>query len=126
MSSLEKLEPHKNKLTILPQSIRNLKNLKELALLENLLTTLSDSITILNALRKLYLRINNFDVLLHSIGKLKNLEILSISDNSISELPESLYFSQKLRKIYIGNAQLKKESIFVDDFRSKVLSIYDY
>ena len=126
IQNLESLDLHENQLVSLPETIGNLTNLRKLNLSKNKLTDLPSSIINLNALKELYLGENDINPLLPSIGKLNNLETLSIAGNPIFKLPESLYFSEKLRKLYIGNTYIKKDSLFVGDFRSKLLTIYDY
>jgi len=125
LSSLELLDLHENQLVSLPETIGNLTNLKRLILNKNKLTDLPDSIINLKALRRLDLRSNDLDKLTPPIGKLNDLEVISIAGNPIFKLPESLYFSEKLRELYIDNTYIRKDLIFVDDFRSKTLTIYD-
>src|SRR5690606_16557512 len=77
-----------NNLNTLPESIGNLKALKEIKLYNNNLNTLPESIGNLKALKKLDISNNNLSILPDSIAKLKALGSLSLYDNQLTDLPD--------------------------------------
>ncbi|MDP3533514.1 MAG: leucine-rich repeat domain-containing protein [Alphaproteobacteria bacterium] len=94
---LKSLDIRYNKLTSLPESIKNLENLEELHLDENNLKTIPDSIKHLKKLRILCLSSNKITSLPDWIGDLENLEELYLGKNKITTLPDSIQKLQKLR-----------------------------
>lgn len=78
---LTKLYLNGNKLTSLPKSIRNLKNLKILDLSNNELTSLPFELGLLYNLKYLYLFDNNLSTLPYEFGNLFELHFLGIEGN---------------------------------------------
>jgi len=83
--NLEILNFHGNQLRELPQSIRNLTNLRYLYLDHNGLTELPDSIGNLTNLKELHLINNDLTELPDSIGNLTNLEMLWLDENPLKK-----------------------------------------
>ena len=79
-----------NKLTSLPESIRELTQLENLMLSNNSLTSLPDSIGELTQLKTLYLNGNKLTSLPDTIGNLINLKFLVLSGNELTIYPKSL------------------------------------
>jgi len=79
-----------NKLTTLPESIGLLQHLKVLSLENNHLTTLPESIGQLQGLEWLSLAHNQLTTLPESIGLLQDLARLGLAHNHLTTLPESI------------------------------------
>ncbi len=91
----------------LPDSIDNLKNLKELYLVSNELKTIPDSIGNLNNLEKLYLTDNEIKTLPKSIENLKSLKILDLTHNNIQNFPKSILKLKLLKVLNLGKNRIK-------------------
>ncbi len=90
-------------LKVIPDTIGNLSNLRELDLSDNNLETLPESIGRLYNLEELYLSGNrNFRRLPYSIGDLKNLETLELEQTNLESLPESMGKLTKLSSFVIS------------------------
>ena len=87
-----------NLLTILPDSIQALKEIKYLGLSHNKITTISKKIESLKKLQSLNLSYNLLEYLPDTIGELKSLKILNISNNPLKIIPKSL---EKLSRLNI-------------------------
>ena len=95
-----------NKLTSLPESIGNLKNLRRLSISRNQLISLPDSIGNLIRLEYLYVQRNQLTSLPHSIGNLRNLRYLHLNFNKLTSLPESIGNLENLKKLFLAYNQL--------------------
>jgi internalin A len=78
------------KLTELPESLWELKQLKSLKISYTKLTTLPDSLAQLTQLTSLNLSRNKLTTLPESLGRLTQLTELDISDNQLTALPDSI------------------------------------
>lgn len=104
---LKVLALYANRLTTLPESIGNLTQLQELDLAGNELTTLPESIIKLTQLQKLFLSSNKLTTLPESISNLMQLQRLDLDDNNLMTLPEWLTNLTLLEKLYLhGNDAL--------------------
>jgi Leucine-rich repeat (LRR) protein len=84
---------------ILPDSIGDLRHLRELELHYNSLTTLPDSFGNLQLLEKLFLPNNRIEFLPESFGELKSLKIMYIYQNKLGDLPKSFGNLQSLEEL---------------------------
>lgn len=112
---------HNNQLMRLPESIGNLKNLKQLELGRNLLIGLPESIGNLINLEILTILKNKITNLPDSIGNLKKLKDFNAGDNFLSSLPNTFcnlkelsflkLYSNRIRKLPVcfGNLSNLKE-----------------
>ena len=90
LKSLEELAINDNLLECLPDSIGRLEKLQTLILDCNLLTRVPVSITNCSQLRLLSLAENRLSELPEEIGMLNNLKVLNLSGNDLESLPASL------------------------------------
>ena len=95
------------KLTKVPDSISDLRELTYLDLCGNLLSSLPESLRNLTDLKTLYLGPNNFRSLPNWLGDLKNLEFLELGYNKLSSLPESLGNLENLKELGLMNNNLQ-------------------
>lgn len=96
-----------NKVTSIPESIIELKNLEKLNLNNNELERLPESIGKCGALRLLSLAENNIKDLPDSICDLKELKLLDLTGNKIDELPVGLWRLPGLEAIKMTGNPLK-------------------
>ncbi len=89
-------------LTELPNSIGNFKELRELLLDSNYLSSLPESFQNLTNLEVLQLERNNFTLLPIWIGNLKNLRVLFLGDNKFRTLFETIGNLENLRELDLG------------------------
>ncbi|MHA1386077.1 MAG: leucine-rich repeat domain-containing protein, partial [Candidatus Helarchaeota archaeon] len=109
-----------NQLTTLPESIGNLKSLKELYLEGNELTTLPESIGNLKSLKELYLRNNKLTALPESLGGLDNLKTLYLAGNPLSGKELKVYKKGARAVVeYCKNKLLEKEKRRLEEERRK-------
>ncbi len=80
-----------NKLTSLPKEIESFQKLISLSCEWNRITLIPESIGRLNSLKFLYLKHNNINNLPDTIGNLKNLESLSLAYNQLESIPNSIF-----------------------------------
>ena len=94
-------------LTTLPESLTQLQNLKRLDVANNQLTALPDSLAQLHHLEKLEIFENQLTAVPDSLLALEDLEVLYAWRNQLSELPASLSKLQRLRRLFVNNNHLK-------------------
>jgi len=94
-------------LTILPNAIKNLTNLKNLTLRYNQLTEIPDWIESLYVLESLNLNVNNINKLPKTIGHLSRLKELLLWKNELQDLPNSICSLQSLKYLNLRLNQLK-------------------
>ena len=94
------------KLKLLPDSIGNLRKLKELYLFNNELTNLPVSIGGLTALQILDLHSNELSKLPESIGQLQALEVLNLNFNQIKSIPNFFGSMNSLKKLLLRRNKL--------------------
>ena len=97
---------HQYELSVLPESIGNLNDLRQLYLEWNNLTTLPDSFSQLTALISCYISNNQLESLPENIGNLENLYILDLGYNEITSIPESIVNLSNLTYLWLFNNQL--------------------
>jgi len=105
---LEYLDLGNNLLTTLPESIGNLRNLKELNIRNNKgFTTIPSSIGQLTNLKFLSFHGDNISQIPSTIGDLKSLEWLRLSSNQIQRLPDSIGSLSNLKRLDLENNDLE-------------------
>ena len=106
LTNLRGLYVYENQLTILPDWIGSLSNLKELNVTRNQLTSLPDSIGNLTNLKELSIGGNSLTSLPDSIGNLTNLKTIYVNYNSLTTLPDSIGNLTNLEELWINDNQL--------------------
>ncbi len=106
IGSLVRLDVSNNSITTLPNSIGNLKFLKELNLKNNLISNIPNSFSEMNSLEIIKLHNNKIEVLPDNFGNLYALQELYLPGNLLISLPESIGELQSLNKLYLQNNYL--------------------
>jgi Leucine-rich repeat (LRR) protein len=91
------------KLSELPDSLWECKQLESLTISRTKLTTLPDSLGQLTQLTNLNLSSNQLTTLPDSLGQLTQLWSLELNMNRLTTLPKSLGQLKQLRKLYLSN-----------------------
>ncbi|KAL7754066.1 hypothetical protein RI367_000045 [Sorochytrium milnesiophthora] len=103
---LSKLELQSNQLTILPQAIFALPNLRELNICNNQLTRLSDAVGAMRKLRELHIADNLLTELPSTLGLCSQLAVLDCSNNLLTNVPGELRDLSSLRRLWIEGNRL--------------------
>jgi Ras of Complex, Roc, domain of DAPkinase/Leucine rich repeat len=112
------------KLTELPESLGQLKQLQMLGLFGNHLTTLPEWLGQLTQLQSLELADNQLTVLPEWLGQLTQLQSLYLHGNQLTALPESLGRLTQLRELYVSNNELAElPKTLVHLYQLKVLQL---
>jgi small GTP-binding protein len=106
LKNLTQLNISGNQLTSLPPEIKELKNLTELGISGNELTSLPPEIKELKNLTKFFLFGNQLTSLPPEIKELKNLTQLNISGNQLTSLPPEIKELKNLTELGISRTQL--------------------
>ncbi len=106
LKNLQRLELNDNHLNILPESFKDLKKLKYLNLNKNFFTSMPDSIGDLKELRHLELKGNHLKNIPKSLQKLNNLEQLQLRGNKFTSLPDWIGNLKNLRYLILTSNQL--------------------
>lgn len=106
LKGLKQLWVDHNSLQRLPVSIGQLKSLEDLSANDNSLRILPESIRQLHGLKKLSLDNNSLKSLPDSIGQLRSLQYLHIDHNSLESLPESIGQLEGLQTLSVNNNKL--------------------
>ena len=96
-----------NRITEVPNAISKL-NLQDLGLNGNLLVALPETLYDIRRLRNLHLAFNNITVLSPALGKVTTLKRLMVQYNRLSQLPEGLAFP-RLEHITLNNNSLTSQ-----------------
>ncbi|ORX76556.1 L domain-like protein [Anaeromyces robustus] len=107
LTNLEYLYLTCKNITSIPDSIGNLKKLKEIDLFGNPISVIPDTIGNLENLVNLYLGDNRIETLPDSIGNLKNLKYLYLARNQITEIPSSIGNMTCLERLTLSNNKLQ-------------------
>jgi len=102
MKKLKNLISYRNDITTLPKCIKNLKNLEGLDFNLNELTSLPKEIGNLTKLKIISLDENNLETLPAEFGKLSNLNTLSLLGNKIATLPDEFGNLSSLTKLELS------------------------
>ena len=89
-NSISKLALNRCGLKIIPDSIDNLRNLKEIFMTENIIREIPESFGSLVNLKILNLSNNKLKIIPESFGNLSSLEILNLNHNQLEDLPNSI------------------------------------
>lgn len=100
LKQLDNLHLENQRLTTIPATVGNLDKLEELNLSNNRLTAIPDEITNLKNLKRLYLSYNQLTKMPENMGQLNALEILDVSANRLPE-SEKLRLRQLLPEVRI-------------------------
>ncbi len=103
---LRSLDLNGNLLTTLPESLEKLTQLQELNLSHNRLTTIPTSIRKLKHLQRLDLESNQLTSIPEWLGELTQLKILNLGGNRLKSLPETLGKFGQLSSLILGGNQL--------------------
>ncbi len=106
LKNLRQLNLSRNQITEIPEAISELKNLQQLNFSNNKIKEILECITSLFNLRELYLWSNNITELPSNIYSLHSLYRLDLGTNQIKDLPNSLEYMQNLRRISLHNNHL--------------------
>ncbi|KAJ1916456.1 hypothetical protein H4219_003763 [Mycoemilia scoparia] len=98
---IQVLDLSHNNITVLPEAVARLDQLRRLHLQHNQLRELPASLTTLRNLELLTVSDNNLVTLDSSIGQLERLEILDISNNLLTTIPTSLGFLVHTLSIFL-------------------------
>ncbi len=104
---LEEISLYGNRLENFPNELLMFKNLRELDLGKNLLTTVSPTIQHLHALQKLNLTANSLDTLPTEIEALSELQALYLGDNTFNQLPDVLFALGSLQILKLDGNRLQ-------------------
>ena len=123
LSQLRFLNLNRNNLAALPESIGQLTQLQDLDLSKNKLTVLPDCIGRLTQLKFLMLEGNPLTELPKAIGNLTQLRYLDISNNQLAALPDAIKNIGSLRGLYLhGNDRLGLPNELLGPRRDEVLA----
>ncbi|MFX1409751.1 MAG: leucine-rich repeat domain-containing protein, partial [Promethearchaeota archaeon] len=114
--NLKELYMTENRLKELPESIGNIRSLKKLNLSDNYLIRLPNQIGNLIDLVELYLNHNLIQSLPESITNLKNLEVFSIWGNHLKDLSKSMNQIDSLRVLGLSFNQLEEVPYHISYF----------
>ncbi len=114
LGNLRKLNVSHNRLAVLPESLGNLGNLRELKVFRNRLRDLPESLSNLNNLKVFDASNNQLEYLSESLGNLNNLEVFRISNNRLEDLPEFFDRLGSLILISIENNPWQQVSLVND------------
>eukprot|EP00026_Physarum_polycephalum_P008646 Phypoly_transcript_08740.p1 GENE.Phypoly_transcript_08740~~Phypoly_transcript_08740.p1 ORF type:complete len:472 (+),score=30.53 Phypoly_transcript_08740:44-1417(+) len=105
---LEELHYQRNKITIFPTQILNIRGLKVLDLCGNRLTYMPDEIEQLALLESLNISENSFNSLPPSLFKLVNIKRLYVGKNQLGSLPQELECLTHLEYLNASSCALKE------------------
>jgi leucine-rich repeat protein SHOC2 len=103
LKNLSELRLHGNELSSLSDEISKLVNLKSLNIACNQLQSLPDNIANLNQLEELYASNNQLDLLSFPLGDLINIKNIWLSKNQISRLPDNIGRLTKLNTLDLSD-----------------------
>lgn len=93
-------------LSVLPQEILLMKNLRIIYLTSNNLTEFPKELLTLTNLEKIYLSNNKIKVVPKGIQQLAKLSTLNLTDNHIASLPPEIGRLENLSKLFLGSNEL--------------------
>jgi len=109
-----KLAIYNQGITQIPETIGQLKKLQELYLGHNKLTHLPESLGNLYQLRTLTLEHNELTSVPDNLGQLQKLHTLDLSANQLKSLPIAFYTMKSLRMIDLGGNQNLRIPLLVE------------
>lgn len=113
LKQLRELEVNNNPLRALPDFIWQLTNLESLNISDTGLGTLSESVGKLTRLGALFASRNELTTLPESIGQLSQLKFLTLGANKLNRLPSSMGQCTQLEYLDIANNPLKELPEFI-------------
>lgn len=127
LGSLKEIEGNKysyvegfqrNRLKVLPKSLGNLSQLKELNLSQNQLITLPDSLCKLSQLEKLSVSFNKLTGFPECFNKLSNLKEIDFSSNKVSKFPCFIRHLKYLEELFFRGNEIKVLPEWIGDLNS--------
>jgi len=106
--AVERLDVSRSQLTMLPPSIRELTNLRELYLYQNKLTTLPLELGCLTELITLGASENSLAGLPDSLVNLRKLRVLDLRHNKLTDIPPVVYQLTSLKTLYLRFNRIKQ------------------
>lgn len=94
--------------TSIDEALKNPELVFHLSLTYDNLSVIPDNIRDLKNLETLDLSVNQLTSLPEGIGNLSNLQVIYLGDNNIEELPESFVKLTKLREIHFGHIEFTR------------------
>jgi Leucine-rich repeat (LRR) protein len=125
LKDLENLDLSRNLLTTIPCEICQLTGLKSLHLDGNRFSEIPRCTFGLRNLTHLYLNDNELSSLPAELGNLTKLEMLHLSNNPISTLPEEIWQLTNLTHLYLNNIQMVSLSSQISQLK-KLTQLYLY
>ena len=113
-------------LSEIPDELFNLTHLKELVVIDNLLTTVPPKISNLKNLKRLNLFYNQLTELPAEIGSLTNLTHLDLSCNNLSALPKEIANLKNLEYLDLRFNQLPISEEILEQVHNPSLIIQEY
>jgi internalin A len=103
---LRTLNLSQNQLTTIPGSLTRLVQLRSLSLMSNRITAIPEHIAQLARLENLALGDNQITVIPDSVGQLTQLDALLLSYNQVTAIPDSIAHLAQLQFLYISDNQI--------------------
>ena len=118
LKNLNKLDFHNNLIKDIPEYIIKLKTLKELYVYENRLTEIPEYVVELKKIRKLSFGNNKLCVIPEAISKLNNLKELYLYNNKLTDISKYITKLKNLNKLNIANNLLKEIPDSITDLKN--------
>lgn len=103
LKNLVNLNIKYNKISTIPSSIKNLENLKKLDISHNEIEEIPEELYLMKSLEVLNIKFNMVRWISSSIKGLENLIKLNVSNNRIRGIPKELFMMQNLQNVDMSN-----------------------
>jgi Leucine-rich repeat (LRR) protein len=110
LKDLQDLKLHSNKLTSVPKETGTLRQLKSLNLAVNKLASVPKEIGNLEHLKILFLNVNQLTLVPKEIGNLEQLTYLYLNNNQLTSVPKEIGNLEQLRSIWISRLPVAARS----------------